>query len=72
MALQARQLALKQCALVQGRGVGSSEATFRAQFEGERRQVDQARLALAEEKARAAKELEQEVEKLQQEVNSAF
>ena len=49
--------------------MGSSEATFRAQFEEERRKVDEARLALVEEKARVAKQLEQQGEKLQQEVS---
>ena len=49
--------------------MGNSEATFRAQFEEERRKVDAARLALVEEKAKVAKQLEQQGEKLQQEVS---
>ena len=50
--------------------MGSTEAVFRAQFEEERRKVDEARLALVEEKARAARQLEQQGERLQQEVRT--
>lgn len=44
------------------------QESFMAQFEEERRRVDEARLALVEEKARIAKLLEQQGERLQQEV----
>ena len=44
----------------------------KSQFEEERLQVDQARLALVEEKARIAKALEQQGERLQQEVFSIY
>ena len=50
---------------------GGTEEGFRNQFEEERRRVDAARLALVEEKARIAKQLEQQGERLQQEVSIA-
>lgn len=56
--------------MLQGKGVNGSEDNFMAKFEGERRRVDEARLALVEEKARIAKLLEQQGERLQQEVPS--
>ena len=56
---------------MQGQGAGGSEEGFGKQFEGERRRVDAARLALVEEKARIAKQLEQQGERLQQEVSIA-
>jgi hypothetical protein len=55
---------------MQGQAVGKSEEGFKGEFEGERRLVDAARLALVEEKARIAKLLEQQGEILQQEVDA--
>jgi len=63
---------LKMAVYMQGQAVGKSEEGFKGEFEGERRRVDAARLALVEEKARIAKLLEQQGERLQQEVRDTI